>query len=339
MEFVLLFGLLLLSAFFSGSEAALFGLGKVAVNRMRQSDDRAERLAAHLLEAPRDLLVTVLFGNGLVNIAFSVCCAFVAARHFAGASLATQAALAVVVVSPLLLFGGEVTPKTVAAQMGEALARAVAVPLTLWRGFIRPVRALLERLSDGVVRRFGGPRPETAGGLGEDEFLTLVEMGAEAGIVDQQERALIRNVLDFDDLLVRDVMVPAERMFSLSEATPVADAMRAVIEHKYSRIPLWRGRPDRIVGVLYAKDLLAQRWGAGKPRTLRQLMRRPFFVLPKMRADNLLETFRHRRIHMAVVVDEFGGAHGVVTMEDLLEELFGPITDVGTERKGEDASP
>jgi putative hemolysin len=336
MDLLLFCFLLGCAAFFSGSETALFSLGKVTVNRLRQSESPAERRIAHLLDAPRDLLISVLFGNELANISLSIVTAWIVSRRFSGLSEAGQTLLTVCVVIPLLLLGGEVTPKTLAAKRAEGLARLVAVPLHAWRWLIRPVRWALTKLTDAAVRRFGG-RPEGGRGLAEQEFRTLMEMGAEAGVVEKQEHVLIQNVLDFGDLAVRDVMTPHEHVFTLAEDTPMSQAVRAAAERKYSRIPIWRGDPRNVVGVVYAKDLLVQRWGSAPRRALRQLVRRPFFVLPKMRADTLLETFRHRRIHMAVVVDEFGRALGLVTMEDLLEELFGPITDAAAERKGEGA--
>lgn len=338
MDFALFFLLLALSAFFSGSEASLFGIGRGAVSRLRQSERRTERLVGRLLEGPRDLLVTVLLGNEVTNVALSAVSAWIVWRRLGDLSPVAQAALAVAVALPLLLVVGEVTPRTLAAPRAERLARVLAIPLCAWRLLATPVRRVLAGLTGAVVRRLGGGA-EPGAGLDEQEFRTLVELGAEAGVVEKQEATLIENVLDFDDLIVRDVMIPADRIFSLAESTPIDEAIRAAVERKYSRIPVWRDHPRNIVGVVYAKDLLAQRWGSGPPRSLRQLMRRPYFVLPKMRCDALLEAFRRKRMHMAIVVDEFGRALGLCTMEDLLEELFGPITDVQAERKGEEARP
>jgi CBS domain containing-hemolysin-like protein len=165
-----------------------------------------------------------------------------------------------------------------------------------------------------------------------------VSEGVEAGTVEQQEQALIQNVLDFGDRRVRDVMTPIERVFSVAEDLSLTEVTDLVAARTFSRVPVWRREPRRIVGVLYAKDLLPIRWGAASPKPVKRLVRRPLFVVPQMRAQALLEQFKRQRLHMAIVVDAAGSAVGVCTMEDLLEELVGPITDVGAERAGDEAS-
>jgi len=334
------FCLLGISCFFSGSETALFSIGKVAQARLAQSKRASERLLAHLLREPRELLVTVLFGNEITNVALSAVCATIITRVFTHLTLVQQAAVSSAVVVPLLLLVGEITPKTLASHFSEPVARVVARPMALFSAATRPVRFVLRGVTGAAIRLFGGPAESgEAGTIDEREFRTLVDMSTESGVLEQQEQTLIHNVLDFGDQLVRDVMVPADRVFSLPEKTRHDAAIQAVTDRLYSRIPVWRGSPRKIVGVIYAKDLLAMRWGLQPPKPLRAMLRMPLYVLPQMPADALLESFRRHRTHIAIVVDEFGKAVGICTMEDLLEELFGPITDVETEEKGEDAPP
>ena len=328
MDYAAFFILLGVSCFFSGSETALFSIGKVARARLETSTRAIDARISSLLKQPRDLLITVLLGNEITNIALSIVSAQITARIFFEHSIGTQALLSAATVVPLLLVFGEITPKTIAAQKPEAVAAIVARPLAFFARITSPLRAQLRRLTNATMRLVGAPQESTPTGIDEDEFRTLVDAGAREGVVEQQERELIHNVLDFGDLKVADVYRPLDRVFSLEERTPIETALKLVGERRHSRIPVWRGDPRRVVGVLYAKDLLAIRWGAQPPKSVRSLIRPPVFTLAVKPADDLLDELRQRRLHLAVVVDEFGAATGICTMEDLLEELFGPITDV-----------
>ena len=210
------------------------------------------------------------------------------------------------------------------------MARIVARPLTAFSTATRPIRWCLRALTNASLQRFQGSQAEDgdAGGIDEQEFRTLVDAGAREGVVEKQERELIHNVLDFGDLRVKDVYRPLEQVFCLSERTSIEEALQQAAARRHSRIPVWRRDPHHLVGVVYAKDLLSLRWGVHPPRSLRTLVRRPVITLANKPADDLLDELRRTRTHMAIVVDEFGRASGICTMEDLLEELFGPITDV-----------
>ncbi len=327
---LLLFGFLVcLSAFFSGSETAMFSIGKVARARLEESERKADALILDLLSRPRDLLITVLFGNEITNIGRSIVSAGITARLLAPEpSLVQQSLLSAAIVVPILLIVGEVTPKTVAAQRPEWLARLLVRPLYLFGLAVRPARFLLRKLTGAIVRTLGGRAQDTSDdAIEEAEFRTLIDVGVREGVVDPEERTLIHNVLDFGDLRVADVMRPVDKVFCFSEATPIDEAISLAAERLHSRIPVWRGRPEQIIGMVHAKDLLAIRWGVAPPKSLRGLLRRPIFTLPQRSCTDLLEEFRRMRIHMAIVVDEFGRMVGICTMEDLLEELFGPITD------------
>lgn len=327
MIYALFFALLVCSMFFSSSETALFSIGKLARARLRRSTARLDKIIASLLAHPRDLLVTVLLGNELTNIAISIVGATITSQLLSDYSITAQALLSAAMVVPLLLVVGEITPKTVAANRSEPTARIVAIPLLAFSRVTAPIRWTLRRLSDVVVRRFGGVPESAEQTLDEQEIRTLVDVGAREGVFEDQERQLILNVLDFDDLIVRDVMKPWSEVFSLNERDHVDEAIAKVRERGYSRIPVWRGQPRRVMGVVHAKDLLPMHWGLQQPTSLRRLARRPIYTLAQRSVGDLLELFRQERTHIAIVVDEFGRAVGLCTMEDLLEELFGPIDD------------
>ncbi|MFN3201678.1 MAG: hemolysin family protein [Bradymonadia bacterium] len=337
MDIALFCGLMALSAFFSASETALFSIGKVARTRLGQSDRRLDRMLAQLIESPRQLLVVVLFGNELTNVALSIVSATIVSGLTPDRPLAEQALLSSVIVIPAVLIFGEITPKTIAALKPEAVGRVVAGPLSIFARAVTPFRILIQGFTDALTKRLGHNHPGADDTIDEQELRTLVEVGTESGIIERQERALIINVLDFGDRSVGQIMTPGDRICAVSIQSPIHEIIELAKTHQYSRIPVWDRDPQKIVGVVFAKDLLAQRWGLTPARNIRGLMRRPYFVPPHMQAEALLEELRKRRTHMAVVVNEFGLAVGLCTMEDLLEEVFGPITDTASERKGEEA--
>jgi putative hemolysin len=329
MEYLLFTILLLLSGFFSGSETALFSIGKVAHARLQQSELSIEKIIADLLERPRDLLVGVLLGNELTNVALSIVGATITSAWFAEYSLGQRAFLSAIIVIPILLVFGEITPKTLASKRPEIGARIVARPIRLFLNMTGPLIVILRRLTGFIVQRIAGKRSaeEADTTIDENEFRTLIEVGEQEGVLEAQEHQLIKNVLDFGDMSVADIMQPWDRVFSLEDKVPIEQAIQLVSGQPHSRIPIWRRDQRNVLGVLLAKDLLAIRWGIRRPRSLRHLRRDPLFTLARRPAADLLEEFRSARTHMAIVVNQAGQAIGFCTMEDLLEELFGPITD------------
>ncbi|MBU0552553.1 hemolysin family protein [Myxococcota bacterium] len=316
------FYLLLQSAFFSGAETSLFSIGKPARVRLEQGD-RADRRIAHLLSNPRDLLITILFGNELTNIAISIVAASITSRLFDGFSLLWKTLLSTGVVLPLLILFGEVTPKTLAARQGERFARLIVWPLSVFNALIRPIRRALRLITDALLRA----RAQERDNIDEGEFRTLIDAGAREGVVEEQERELIHNVLDFGDQTLSGVMRPFDEVFSVEVNRPTPEVIAEAAKRHHSRIPVWEGDPRTIIGAVHTKDLLAIRWGVRPAAPLRRLLRKVVFTTRAKSAADLLDEFRRRRIHIAIVVDEFGHAVGLCTMEDLLEELFGPITD------------
>lgn len=344
---VLIVVLLLAIAFFAACAGAYFGLDRVARARLEHEaeDDPDGEGMGDLLKSPRTLRGALDFLGDASRVGFCVAAATlqpVLAPDATGRGL--HLAAMVLGVFVVTFFVGELTARTLAARHAEAVTRVLGRPLRVLLVLTAPVRALASRLLPRRAR-VGASAPgtnlpgEAPGGIDEEEFRELVDESTEAGVVQAQEQALIHKILDFGDRRVRDVMTPADRIYSLAEDTPVSTAALAVAERKYSRIPVWRRDPLKLVGVVYAKDLLAIHWGVASSKALKLLVRRPLYVVPQMRAQTLLESFKRHRLHMAIVVDEQGTTVGLCTMEDLLEELVGPITDVAAERKGDEAMP
>jgi putative hemolysin len=221
---------------------------------------------------------------------------------------------------------GEVLPMTVAVKRPEQFLAVVHRPVRWLSIVLTPVRAILTGLTALTVRALGRTRPARPQ-MSEDELRTLVDVGASEGVVEREEREMIHKVFQLEDTVVRSVMVPRTDMFCLDIETPPAEILPALREHLHSRVPVYEDSIDVIVGVLYTKDLLPYVGGLPDDFDLRAHLHPPYFVPESKRADALLQEFQAKKLHLAIVVDEFGGTAGLVSLEDLLEELVGEIAD------------
>jgi len=329
--------LLLCSGFFSGSEISLFSLGRVERYRAREEKETFVSRCLHaLVERPRRLIVTILIGNELVNITIAALSASLTDGVLLAwlppvsiDSVLLKTVIATAVCFPLLLVLGEITPKTLALYNPRRFARFAAVPLRLFYSLIAPARWILESLSNGIVRFFFGESPRAEGPITEEEFRDLVDKSNEGGVLWEAEREFIHNIFDFGETRVSEVMTPRTDMFCLQGDQSLEEIMKVIEEHHYSRIPVYGEDKDDITGILYCKDLLGVRADPEKRRdwNLRAFLRKPYFIPQTKKASDLFREFRFNRVHLAIVVDEYGGVAGLVTMEDLLEELFGDILD------------
>ncbi len=334
------FALLIGAAFFAGSETALFSLSRVQREALGHREDKRSKRVLALLANPRRLIVTIIVSNELINIANSSLSATLTAHFFPHMPETMQVVVATAIIVPLILLIGEMTPKSLAIRVGEPWARAVAAPLMLFQHLISPVRFGLSLVSNAVLFLFGVRRPEVEAGVREEEFRALVDMGSEEGELQVAERRLIHNVFEFGDTPVGKVMTPAEKVFALPYEMPLGRMVEAIAEQHYSRVPIYRGgRPDpkaratakktplEVVGIVHAKDLVTYASKGLEGHTVQDLLHPPFFVPRTTTCDRLFREFQRRKTHIALVVDEYGRLLGVVTMEDLLEELFGEIGD------------
>jgi putative hemolysin len=327
---VLLLVLLCLSGFFSSSETALFSLNRSRIASEKLSGRRSWRTVLALLSKPRRLLVSLLVGNTLVNVAAASLGTVVAIELLSsiGSQRAVEAGMlwATVIMTILILFFGEIAPKSFALENAEKMAPVIAGPLAGFAALLGPVRVVLERMTDLLVSqtrlsRLAGP------GLSSDELATAVEVGHDEGVVNAFERKIINNILDLETRTAGEVMTPRVEVVSLDIDTPVDEWARAFRESGYSRLPVIEGDLEKIAGVFYAKDYLdVQAQGAARYE-LRDLLREPYFVPESMKVAELLREFRERQLHFALVIDEYGSVSGLVTMEDVLEEIVGEITD------------
>ncbi len=328
---------LLMAAFFATASGALGGLDHVSRARLEQAADAGDTRLRLVMDNPTTSRAVLDFFGDACHVGVASSAAILLpglCPKWDGDLLVGVALLASFL---LLLLVAEIPPRVLAARHTEQVIRALSMPLFLAVRFIGPLRRGIDRvLPDRPSRMAQSISAQPTAAIDEQEFRTLLDESTEAGVVEKHAQALIHNVLDFGDRRVSELMTPLGRVFSLSDETTSTRAAELAAENKYSRIPVYRKSPKQITGVLHAKDLLPIRWSVASSKALKVLMRRPLYVVPQMRAQALLESFRRQRLHMAVVVDERGAALGVCTMEDLLEELVGPITDVALERKGDE---
>jgi putative hemolysin len=276
-----------------------------------------------LIERPHDLLVTLLVGITVINIGAAALAASVAETLFGGRwGLLAEVLLMILVLTTF----GEVLPMTLAVKRPEQFLAVFGRPVAWLERALSPIRAMLTGLTMLVVRLIGRDR-EAQPELSEEELRTLVDVGASEGVVERGEREMIHKVFELEDTPVRTIMVPRTDMFCLAVDTPPTEILPALREHLHSRVPVYEGTIDVIVGVLYTKDLLPYVDGLPDDFGLRAHLHPPYFIPETKRADALLQEFQAKKLQLAIVVDEYGGTAGLVTLEDLLEELVGEIVD------------
>lgn len=323
LDLVILLILIALSAMFNGAEAAYFSLGRARLNRMKEGRE-GNHASIPLIDRPNDLLVTLLVAITIINIGASALAAMLAER-VVGPRWAILVETLVMVL--LLTTFTEVLPMTIAVKRPEQFLAVAGRPVAWLGKFLIPVRAILGGLPTMIVRLVGRKGREDEPELTEEELRTLVDVGTSEGVVERAEREMIHKVFELEDTLVRSVMVPRTDMFCLDIETPVDQLLPALREHLHSRVPVYERSIDVIVGILYTKDLLPYVAGLPPDFDLQAHLHPPYFVPESKRADTLLHEFQAKKLHLAIVVDEYGGTAGLVTLEDLLEELVGEIAD------------
>jgi CBS domain containing-hemolysin-like protein len=266
------------------------------------------------------MLTTILIGNNLVNIAASALATVMATREFGSAG----PGLAVGVLTLFILVFGEITPKSLATRYSERISLFIAYPLLLFMRLIYPLVWFFGHFTSWVHRLTGGKGDPT---VTESELIGMLGYGVEEGAIEHNERKIIERVFAFNDLKVRDVMTPKGKIFSLDEMLTVAEALPVVTQERYSRIPLFEGQNDNYKKVLYLRDLLRASASGQLEERLANIGHEPLFVSQYQAIDDLFATFRRRNRLFSIVVDEYGDVRGIVTLEDLLEELVGEIYD------------
>jgi putative hemolysin len=338
-DVLILCALLGVDGFFSGTDVAMFSLRRVDQQLMAKSERRSDHLVLWLLSKPRRLIATLLIGDELVSISVGVVSAGICASLLPGLGEVELTIVATLLTLPVLLLFGEVTPKAIAYRTSRGWARKAARPLWLFMVVVTPVRLVIHAIATLLMKPFAGAASgsQRAAELSAEEFKALVDAGSAEGEVNARERRLIHRVFEFGDKTADQVMQPRKRIFALAYDLPTARLIKEIAAGGYSRVPIYHKSLDRMLGIVYAKDLVVQGTGLSAPRKLSDMLHEPLFVPRTMRVERVFRFFKQRKTHMAIVVNEYGRTIGLITMEDLLEELFGEITDERERQKARSA--
>jgi len=321
-DILILVSLLLLSGFFSASETALVSLSPAKVRTMVEEKARFSNLVAFLKDRPHQLLITILVGNNLVNIGASVYSTIVFQKILGNAALGIITG----VLTLFILVFGEIVPKSFAQAYSKGVSRMASPILYAFYWVFWPVVFIMDLLVKGLLHL--SPNNDDEQHVTEEELKAFVSIGAEDGAIEDGEKTLIENVLEFNDTRAEDIMVPRVDIQGLPCVATLADAATFVDEHHHSRIPVYEGSIDNITGILTVKTLL-QYLNEGKGAVVLKDLKlmKPFKVPISKKINQLFKEFQKRRTHIAIVLGEHGGTAGLITLEDILEEIVGEIVD------------
>ena len=322
-EIVLFIILMLFSGFFSSSETSLFSLSKLQLEQMRRDDDPNMDLIERLLSQPRRLIVTILIGNEFVNVAASVISAAIVIQLLG----AENKFVNLFIMVPILLLFGEITPKTLAIRNNVAFASLQSRPIEFFARAIKPLRWIVRLVADGVTTLIIGKERTPANIVTEDMVRTLAREAVGEGALAPAEARYIDHIFDFGNKTVEDLMTPRSNIFFLPSDLPFSEMVQELRRTRHTKVPVYGQHRDDIIGILYARDLLGIDPAAvsGSGEQLRSLLREPYFVPESKLASDLFHALRQRKQSLALMVDEYGGVTGLLSMEDLLECIFGDI--------------
>jgi CBS domain containing-hemolysin-like protein len=312
-----------LSGFFSSSETSLFSLSNSQLEQMRRDQHPRIGLIQRLLSQPRRLIITILIGNELVNVTASVISAAIVIRVLGAESKWIN----LLIMVPLLLLVGEITPKVLAIRHNVAFAGFESRPIEFFARLIKPIRLVVRKIADGIITLIIGKERSRGNIITEDMVRVLAREAVGEGTLDRFEAQFIEQIFDFGNKTLEDVMTPRSDIFFLPLDMPLKEIIVEVCQSRHTKIPIYQEKRDNVCGILHARDLLdadAEKFSQD-PQSLQRILRKPYFVPESKLAADLFRTFRERKLSIALMVDEYGGVTGLVTMEDLLECIFGEI--------------
>lgn len=323
-KILLMLFLLSLSAFFSCSETAIFSLTRAEIKFFKESSKKYARVVIGLLQRPRDTLITILFGNELVNVAIAVVVASVVYDFKGPVGWKVSTLISICIATPLILVFGEIVPKNIAIRYSKVLTPALVLPLNLFYRLTLPVRFVLTKFSERIVLFFGGDPDQVRSMIMEEEFRQLVELGYKEGILEEGELKLIHRIFEFGDKTASEIMTPVGRIFRISIDSPLEKVVQEVRATQFSRIPVYHKRQGDIAGILHSRDLFrlyrnAQR---GHAQDIGEIVRPAHFAAENMSIETLLGDFQKLKVHIAMVVDRKNRVTGLVTMDDIIRLLF-----------------
>ncbi len=314
-QIIVLIALVLLSGFFSSAETALFSISKAKARHIAKTKGKTNSLIKKMKEDPHKLLSTILIGNNLVNVAASALATALAIKLIANHAVG----IATGVMTLAILIFGEIFPKSLATRNNVLIARLVIIPL-YWLSILFWPLILFLNFIPQITSKIQKKHKVT-----EEELMTFVEVVEEEGEIKEEEKELIHNIFEFDDTNASEIMTPRADMYVI-DADEKLD-LEGIIQSGFTRIPVIEDDIDHVVGTLNIKDLFMEQARANGELEVRHIMNKPYFVPEYKKLDSLLQQFKKRKQHMAIVVDEHGGVSGLITLEDALEEIVGEIVD------------
>ena len=317
------------SAFFSGSEIALFSLNRKNIKNDLSANHMIGRHLFQLLQFPRRLLVTILIGNTIVNVAASIIAVSLALEFAAYYSISTEIALTaqIILLTLLIVIFGELIPKVWASKNPFRFAKICAVPLYLMSTILYPISEIITEAIRVSVSKLKFDKTKMA--MKPDELSELAKLSRERGTIVEEEQGLIHSIVNFRSVFVQEVMTPRVDIVAVSDDSNLRELLEIINSTGHSRLPLYHNDLDNITGVVYAKDLLPFIKDMEKQKTfsVKNIARKVLFVPRTKMISDLMRVFQEKKMHIAVVVDEYGGTAGVITLEDILEEIIGEIRD------------
>ena len=318
--------LLLASGFFSASETALMALSKLDVRYMIEQNIKGADKLDKLLEDPNKLLGSILVGNNLVNIMASSLATMIAIGLSGGSSSGIGVGIATGVMTLLVLIFGEITPKSLSTQNAQKIALLVVSPISIIVKIFSPVVTILMFITNTLIKLLGGNPDASKPFITADELKTILNVSHEEGVIETEEKEMINNVFDFGQSCAKDIMIPRTDMIAIDIDSTYNDIIELYKKEQFSRMPVYKDSLDHIIGILHIKDLILNNIDKMQFKTS-DYLRDAYFVHEFKNNDELFKEMRSQKIGVAIVLDEYGGTSGLVSMEDLIEEIVGDIDD------------
>lgn len=322
-QLVIVLILLMLSAFFSSAETALTTVNKVRVRTLAENGDKRAAMVASVIENPGKMLSTILIGNNIVNLSASSLMTTLALRAFGSAAVG----IATGVLTLLILVFGEITPKTMSTMYAEQISFAYAGAIHALMVILTPVIFIVNKLSRGVLFVLRVDPNKKQDPMTEDELRTIVEVSHEEGVIESEEKKMINNVFDFGDAVAKDVMVPRIDMTMVDVNASFSELMTLFQEERFTRIPVYEENTDNVIGIVNMKDFILFDHDKEKNFSVRDYLREPLYTYEYKKTAELMLEMRKTFNNIAIVLDEYGATAGLITLEDMLEEIVGEIRD------------
>ena len=329
LNFILLAVLISISAFFSASETSLTSLKHIHMNEVKEKDPKKAGLFKKWFDNPNEFITAMLLGNNIVNTGATALATAVALGVLNKMNISGNQALMIitVIMTVLILIFGEITPKIIAKTYPYQIAKNVIFIVNAVRVISTPFVKFFMGISKFIARLFGVKITDNMFVITEEDIKSFVNVGKDEGVIEEGEQEMIHSIFEFSDTTVREILTPRTAVFALEAEKTLGEVWQDIIEQGFSRIPIYDEQIDNIIGILYLKDLIKYDRVKDSETPVKELIREAYYVPATKTLVELLEEFRNKQNHMAIILDEYGGTLGIITIEDLLEEIVGEIRD------------